>query len=70
MPRKEMRIPTVLADEDVTILENALLQMLGVSQVDYYPETKVVAVQWSDPASWDEIERKLETLGYFPEEAR
>ena len=69
MPRREFRVPNVFGDEDVSILENALLQILGVSQVNFYPETKTVAVQWADPASWDEIERKLEVLGYFPEEA-
>jgi hypothetical protein len=68
MPRKEVRVPTIVDEEAVSILENGLLQMPGVNQVDFDPANKVVAVQWADPAGWDEIGRRLEALGYFPVE--
>jgi len=28
--------------------------------------TKIFAIQWSDPATWDQIEKTLIEMGYSP----
>lgn len=68
MPRKTFRVPNIFGDQDAEIVENALRQTLGVQDVNIQPASKVVAVEWSEPASWDELRDKLGLLGYVTEE--
>jgi copper chaperone CopZ len=64
MAQKDFQLPTVQAAEDIEVVENALLQLLGVQQVTFHPESKRVTIQWVEPATWGDIERTLESLGY------
>jgi hypothetical protein len=67
MHRKTVRLTSLVADEDVRIMENELRQTTGVESVEFLPETKAVTIQWNDETSWTDLTRKLESLGYFPE---
>jgi hypothetical protein len=64
MPQKVFYLPNVFDGEDATVVENALRQMNGVQKVAFHPETKLLTLQWSPPATWEEIEHKLDSLGY------
>jgi hypothetical protein len=68
MPQKEFQVTGLYGEQDISILENALQQIVNVRLVEYLPETKRVTVEWSAPTEWKDIEAKLETLGYFPGE--
>ncbi len=67
MPRKVFQIPTMVSEEDVEVVENALRQMKGTRHVELNLYAKEVSIQWDDPTSWHEIHRTLTDLGYVPE---
>ncbi len=68
MPRKTFRVPNIFGDVDADVVENTLRQTPGVGEVEIQPESKLVAVEWSAPASWDELRDKLRLLGYVTED--
>jgi hypothetical protein len=67
MSQKTFQVPTVVTDEDRSVLENGLRQLPGVRHVEFQPGTKSVSVEWLEPTDWEEIRATLETLGYPPE---
>jgi hypothetical protein len=64
MPQKLFYLPNVFDAEDARIVENALRQINGVQKVSFQPDTKLVMLQWTPSTNWEEIEHKLNSLGY------
>lgn len=67
MVYREFRLPSVYGGEDIAIVENLLRQIPGVEHVEMEPETKEVSIRWNDETHWEEIERRLMSMGYNPE---
>ena len=63
------QLPGVGNATDWEIVENALRQINGMRHVEVNRPTRLVTVQYSDPASWDDISRTLDGLGYVPDNA-
>jgi hypothetical protein len=64
MPQKLFYLPNVFDFEDARIVENALRQIPGVKHASFDATTSLVTILWSPPTTWEEIEHKLESLGY------
>lgn len=69
METKTFKIPNIGCDGCVSKIKDEIGQLAGVAQVDAYKDTKVVTVQWQNPASWQVIERRLVEIDYAPAQA-
>ncbi|HLU10830.1 MAG TPA: heavy metal-associated domain-containing protein [Oceanobacillus sp.] len=69
MQSTTFQLPSVAAETDWVVVENALRQINGMRHVEVHRLTRLVTVQYSDPASWDDISRTLDGLGYVPDNA-
>ncbi len=47
-------------DEILNILES----IVGVKSIEASHETKMFAIQWTDPTCWEEIEQSVSQLNY------
>lgn len=63
------QLPSVGDEADWVVVENALRQINGMRFVQVHRPTRLVTVQYSDPATWDDISRTLDGLGYVPDNA-
>lgn len=66
MKTATFQLPIVNSDEEVRKIEATLRQIAGVRDVDGHEPTKIFAVTWDDPATWDAIETALVRIGYSP----
>jgi copper chaperone CopZ len=68
MSIKTFQVVNMVTDNDESIVENAIGQIVGVHRVQIQGSmagmTKHVEVEWSEPATWEEIERRVSELGY------
>lgn len=68
MASKTFQVVNMVSDIDESIVENAIRQIVGVGRVEIQGgtagQTKRIEVEWSDPATWDEIQRRIAELGY------
>ncbi len=69
METKTFKIPNIGCDGCVSKIKDEIGQLAGVAPVDAYKDTKVVTVQWQNPASWQVIERRLVEIDYAPAQA-
>ena len=69
MESKTFKVPSIGCDGCVSTIKNEIGQLAGVARVDADKDTKVVTVQWQNPASWSEIEQRLVEIDYAPEKA-
>ena len=69
MEAKTFKVPNIGCDGCVSTIKNEVGQLAGVARVDADKDTKVVTVQWQDPASWQAIESKLVEIDYAPAQA-
>jgi len=64
---KTFQIPS-MTDEDVTVIENALQQVVGVIRVDLHKLTHSVTIEWNEPpAEWDDFDLRLRENGFTPD---
>ena len=66
METKTFKVPNIGCAGCVSKIKSELGQLSGVTQVEADPQTKVVTVQWQEPASWPVIERRLIDIDYGP----
>ncbi len=69
MDSKTFKVPNIGCDGCVSTIKNEIGQLAGVARVEADKDTKVVTVQWQNPASWSEIEHRLVEIDYAPEKA-
>jgi len=69
MERKTVVIPSISCRHCVMTIKNELLGIEGVQSVEGAPETKMITVTWTSPATWETIERVLRDIDYAPSEA-
>jgi copper chaperone CopZ len=64
MQSKTFQLPMINRDEDVREIETRVGGIAGVRTVEGDRVTKIFAVTWDAPATWEDIERAVVTLGY------
>jgi copper chaperone len=64
---KTFTVPNISCDGCVRTITNEVREIAGVTAVQGDVETKIVTVQWDDPATWDAIREKLTEIEYAPE---
>ncbi len=66
MERKTFQVPAIGCDGCVKTIETEVSQLPGVTQVLADLNSKMVTVEWDQPASWQNIEAKLVQIEYPP----
>ncbi len=69
MSSKTFEVPNIGCDGCMRTIENELGQLAGVSQVKAAVDTRLVTVEWGDPANWEKIVETLTEIEYAPAEA-
>ena len=69
MESKTFTVPNIGCDGCVRTIKNELSEIAGVQAVEGAVDTKVVTVQWSAPATWQQIVSTLTEIEYAPAEA-
>jgi copper chaperone CopZ len=69
MEAKTFKVPNIGCDGFVSTIKSEIGQLAGVARVDADKDTKVVTVQWQNPASWQVIESRLVEIDYAPAQA-
>ena len=67
MKAKTMHIYEVRSDHEVQQITQALDTLPGVEGIEGDWRTKIFAIQWSDPATWEQILDVLVGMGYQPD---
>ena len=68
MPAKTFRVPNVSCGHCVMTIKNEVGELTGVSRVDADKDTRMVTVEWSEPATWEQIKGLLVEINYPPAE--
>jgi copper chaperone len=63
---KTFEVPNISCGHCVTTIKNELGGMIGVQRVEADQKTRKVTVEWTDPATWDQIETLLNEINYPP----
>jgi copper chaperone len=66
METKTFVVPNISCGHCVHTVESEVSEVEGVQSVNADEETKVVTVQWDDPATWSKIEQVLTEIDYPP----
>jgi copper chaperone len=66
MPSKTFEVPNISCGHCVMTIKNEVSELAGVSSVEASEDTRQVAVQWDDPASWEQINDLLVEINYPP----
>ena len=69
MQSKTVKVPNVGCDGCVNTIKSEVSDVAGVIAVDGNPDTKMITVQWDNPADWTSIKNKMAEIDYAPEEA-
>ncbi len=64
MSSKTLKVPNISCGHCVSTIKRELEELEGVELVEANADTKQVTISWSEPASWDSIERTLNEIGY------
>ena len=68
MEEKTVIIPNISCEHCIITIKNTVSEIEGVERINGDLSTKKVTIQWQPPANWDEIIRKLDEIGYSPNE--
>ncbi|MBI5957435.1 MAG: heavy-metal-associated domain-containing protein [Chloroflexi bacterium] len=63
---KTFKIPDICCHNCAKVVSHTLNSLAGVQKVEVDAKTKVVTVQWSEPATWQLIGTRLVESGYPP----
>jgi copper chaperone CopZ len=66
MQTKTFEVPNISCGHCVRTIENEVSDLAGVSKVQADEETRMVTVEWGDPATWDAINALLVEINYPP----
>lgn len=67
MTSKMFRVPNISCGHCVMTIQREVGELAGVRAVSADEQTKVVTVEWEEPATWDQIRALLEEINYPPE---
>ena len=68
MEKKTVRIPDISCGHCIMTIKNELGEIDGIENIDGDLSTKKVTIRWQLPANFDKIKRKLDEIGYHPDE--
>ena len=66
MQSKSFQIYVINEQEEIDRVIGVLKALPGVNTVVGDRETKIFAIQWSEPTEWDDIEKAILKLHYTP----
>ncbi len=66
MQTKKFEVPNISCGHCVMTIKNELGDLAGVTKVDADRETRIVTVEWQDPATWEQIKSLLDEINYPP----
>lgn len=69
MESKTFQVPAIGCDGCVRTIVSEVGAIAGVNSVHGDVNTRQVIVEWSAPASWEQIEAKLVEIEYAPAQA-
>jgi copper chaperone len=64
MTQETLTVPNISCGHCVSAIESELADVEGVTSVKADAETKTVVVQWTDPASIEQIRATLSEINY------
>ena len=67
MTTKTVTVPNISCEHCTHTIKMELEDLAGVTQVDADVDSKRVTVEYTDPASWEEIESTLVEINYPPQ---
>ncbi|MFP4322349.1 MAG: heavy-metal-associated domain-containing protein [Anaerolineales bacterium] len=68
MPQKTVFIPAISCGHCVNTVQNEVGEIDGVLNVKADEVTKQTIIEWTDPATWQQIEDLLVEIEYPPQE--
>ena len=69
MEKKTFKVPNVGCNGCVSTIKNELEDLNGVKTVSGVVDTKMITIEYGDPATWEQIVATLEEIDYAPERA-
>ncbi len=69
MQSKTFKVPNISCGHCVMTIKNEVGELAGVSAVQADQASKMVTVEWGDPATWEQIRSLLVEINYPPVEA-
>ena len=69
MEKKTFQVPNIGCAGCVNSVKGGLNEIEGVKSVEGVVDTKMVTVEYDDPANWDKIVAKLTEIEYPPAQA-
>ncbi len=66
MEKKTFQVPNIGCDGCIRTIKNELNELAGVKRVEGDVATKIVTVEWDNPASWPQIVEALTEIDYAP----
>jgi copper ion binding protein len=67
MANKTFKVPNISCGHCVMSIEREVGELEGVVSVRAAADTKLVSVEWDEPATWEGIRALLEEINYPPE---
>ena len=64
MSKDTLTIPNISCGHCVMSIKNELSEMAGIASVEGDPALKTITVEWSEPASLDQIKATLKEINY------
>ena len=69
MENKTVKVPNIGCNGCVNAIKGEVSDIVGVESVDGSVDAQTITVQWSAPASWDQIKTAMTEIDYAPAEA-
>ncbi len=66
MQSKTFQVPNISCGHCVMTIKNEISDLTGVKKVDADKNTRMVTVEWDDPATWEQIKKLLVEINYAP----
>jgi copper chaperone len=67
MEKKSFKVPNVGCNGCVNTIKSELEDLSGVKVVNGVVDTKMITVEYDQPATWEQIVATLEEIDYAPE---
>ncbi len=69
MTTKTFEVPNIGCNGCVNAIKNEVSEIAGVTKVEGVVDTRMVTVEWDNPATWEAIIAALKEIDYAPAEA-
>lgn len=66
MPTKIFEVPNISCGHCVMTIKNEVGEIEGVTRVEADKDTRIVTIEWRDPATWEQISALLTEINYAP----